>query len=266
MFFMDSGFLTLVVGGAVIGMCIGMTGVGGGSLMTPWLNAIGTPLPTAIGTDLIYATLTKASSVFTHHRQGTIHWNITFRLAAGSLPAALLTALALRLLFPEADYSDIVRFSLGFMLLVTAAMLFFRERLQRLAKQGDPRLRFLRSPRHPLARTVIAGAVVGVLVTLSSVGAGVFGTVALLLLYPHLMPNEIVGTELAHAVPLTLVAGLGHWLLLGNIDWNLLTALLIGSVPGAILGARVAGYMPQKTLGIVLSVILAFLGLRLLLN
>ena len=262
---MTGEFLTLVAGGAVIGLCIGMTGVGGGSLMTPWLNSIGTPLPMAIGTDLIYATVTKASGVLTHHRQGTIHWNITLRLAAGSLPAALLTAIALRLLFPDADYSDLIRLSLGFMLLVTALMLFFRERLQRLAKRGNTLLRFIHSPRHPIMRTVIAGAIVGVLVTLSSVGAGVFGTAALLLLYPHLMPNEVVGTELAHAVPLTLVAGLGHWLLLGNVDLNLLLALLIGSVPGAFLGARIAGYMPQRVLGVTLAIILAFLGLRLLL-
>ena len=251
----------LLAGGAV-GLAIGMTGIGGGSLMTPILVFMNYPLRLAIGTDLLYAAVTKAGGVLAHHRQGTIHWPIALLLACGSLPAATLTAATLLWVFDsQHNYSALLQFSLGIMLLGTATVLLLRPWLKMLGGRQQQE-RELAPPR---LLTVTIGVVLGVLVTLSSVGAGAIGTAVLLHLYPKLSPSEVIGTELAHAVPLTLIAGLSHWLLLGNVDFGLLLGLLCGALPMVYLGTRISTIMPQTLLRLLLVLILGAMGLRFIL-
>ena len=260
-----SDLLILVAGGAVVGLAIGMTGVGGGSLMTPFLNFLGLPLPAAIGTDLLYATATKAGGVLTHHHLDTIRWNITLRLASGSVPAAILTAMSLKVLFTDREYERILGFSLGLMLVATATMLVFRKKLLELSVREEIAAKPPLFVRHANIATVVTGFLLGVFVTLSSVGAGVLGTAALLLLYPHLKPLEVIGTELAHAIPLTMIAGISHWLLLDNVRWMLLLYLLIGSLPAVYIGTRISTLMSQDILRMVLALVLGLIGLRFIL-
>lgn len=252
--------LLYILTGAGVGFAVGLTGVGGGSLMTPMLLLFGFPTHIAIGTDLIYAAVTKASGVLTHHRQLTVDWVIVRRLAAGSLPASLLTILVLSRIFQDpAEYRGILLSTLGVMLILTSIVLLMRRRLQAWhARAASP------SPwldRNRPAVTVAAGAFLGICVTLSSVGAGAFGAALLFLLYPVLSSVRVVGTDLAHAVPLTLIAGLGHWHL-GHIDWMLLGSLLIGSIPAIHVGSRLANQVPERVLQSGLASLLLLIGVK----
>ncbi len=255
-------FLQNLLAGGVVGLAIGATGIGGGSLMTPLLSFMGYPLRIAIGTDLLYAAVTKAGGVLAHHRHGTIRWPIALLLACGSLPAAALTATLLLWIFDgQHNYDALLQLSLGVMLLGTATVLLLRPWLQRLGQLQHPQPDW----QLPRLMTIAVGVVLGVLVTLSSVGAGAIGTAVLLHLYPKLTPSEVIGTELAHAVPLTLIAGLSHWLLLGNVDFKLLLGLLCGALPMVYLGTRLSIIMPQAVLRILLVLILGAMGLRFIL-
>ncbi|RKQ96405.1 hypothetical protein C7446_3006 [Kushneria sinocarnis] len=250
-------FLLYICAGAGVGVAVGLSGIGGGSLMTPLLLMFGFPAHIAVGTDLLYAAITKASGVFSHHRQGHVEWSIVGRLATTSVPAAIVTLVLLNLLFDGAHgYSDLITGTLGVMLIVTAGLVIFRAPLQQLAyRRSDWATRYRRE------LTLLAGLVLGVCVTLSSVGAGVFGTAVLMLLYPAFRSGRIVGTDIAHAVPLTLIAGFGH-LLLGNVDFMLLAALLIGSIPAIHLGAWLTRFMPDRLLRGALTLLLLFMGVR----
>lgn len=248
--------------GFVVGAIVGLTGVGGGSLMTPLLVLVfGVSPATAVGTDLLYAAATKAGGGAVHARRGHVRWDVVARLGAGSIPGALLTIAALSLLaIDRAALSMIVTHALGVALLLTAAALVLKRRLQawgRRAEHGWPE-------RRQAALTVGVGAVLGVLVALSSVGAGALGVAALFFLYPQLRAAEIVGSDIAHAVPLTLVAGLGH-AHLGTVDWTLLGALLLGSLPGIWLGSSLAARVPESLLRAVLALLLVVIGSRLVL-
>lgn len=247
--------------GAAVGFTIGLTGVGGGSLMTPLLLLFGFPPQVAIGTDLLYAGITKTGAAVLHARQDNVDWRIVRLLAAGSLPGAGLTSALLALLGRHArDYSALLTASLGLMLIATAGVLLFRRPLQRLASAGGGVLA-RRAQAHGGAITLATGGALGVLVTLSSVGAGALGTALLLLLYPALGARRIVGTELTHAVPLTLVAGLGH-LGLGHVDPQLLAALLLGSLPAIHLGTRLGSHLPSRLLNSLLAFTLMSLGVK----
>jgi uncharacterized membrane protein YfcA len=229
--------------------------------MTPLLILFNVPYAIAIGTDLLYAAITKASGVYMHHKRKTIEWDIVFTLAAGSIPASIFTALVLRKLFEGEDYAHILTTTLGVMLMITAAVLMFKQRIQQYVSshqnmQGDV------VHRHHKVATFISGILLGVCVTLSSVGAGAFGTAVLMVLYTRLSASKIVGTDLAHAVPLTLVAGLSHLFLLGNVDFQLLAGLLIGSLPAVYLGTKAGTKLPDKIMYQILSVILLILGVR----
>jgi uncharacterized membrane protein YfcA len=247
--------------GFVVGAVVGLTGVGGGSLMTPLLVLLfGIHPATAVGTDLLYAALTKAGGTVAHARNRTVDWRVTGLLAAGSLPAAALTLAAIGWFHVSRDaFSQVVSGALGLALLFTAAALVFKSRVQRfaLAHTSDAW-----HTRWVAPATVAVGALLGVLVSLSSVGAGALGATALLFLYPTLATKHIVGTDIAHAVPLTLVAGLGHWWL-GNIDWALLGALLIGSLPGIWLGSQLAAKVPERYLRGALASLLVLIGGKL---
>lgn len=227
--------------------------------MTPLLLLFGFPAPVAIGTDLMYASITKTGGIVAHHRQHTINWNIVGRLALGSIPASLITIWLLNNYFTDSDaYARILTSSLGFMLILTALVLLFRQKIL-AAGEHDGIIHWLQE--HSKPTTITMGFFLGMLVTLSSVGAGAFGTAILMILYPTLASVRVVGTDLAHAVPLTLVAGIGH-LLLGNVDFTLLLCLLIGSLPATQMGAHLGRKLPELLLQRILAVILLAMGVR----
>lgn len=258
---MEAGY---IIAGLAVGFIVGLTGVGGGSLMTPILLWFGINPATAVGTDLLYAAITKAGGVVVHHKQRNIDWKVTGWLAAGSVPAALVTVLALHVVKPDVGtLNAVIKHSLGFALILTALAIIFKKSLLSFAQRhaGD----WLDMPPRRLnLLTVIVGLLLGVIVTLSSIGAGALGTVALFLLYPLIPTSRLVGTEIAHAVPLTAIAGLGH-AGLGNIDWFVLTSLLAGSLPGIWMGSRLTGRAPDKILRPCLAVMLALVGGKLVL-
>jgi uncharacterized membrane protein YfcA len=257
----------LPLSGFAVGLLVGLTGVGGGSLMTPLLVLLfGFKPATAVGTDLLYAAITKSGGSWVHHRHDNIDWGITGRLALGSVPAAGLTVLLLAQLGVQGHgdrnaTEGLISVVLGVALLLTALSLFFRQRLLDYAKRRSASADF--SNRHVAGLTIAVGAVLGVLVTISSVGAGALGVTALTFLYPQLATRRIVGSDIAHAVPLTLVAGLGHWWL-GTVDGMLLVSLLIGSLPGIALGAHFAAKVPERALRGLLASVLLLVGGKLI--
>ena len=242
-----------VVSGFAVGLLVGMTGVGGGSLMTPLLILLfGVHPTTAVGTDLLYAAATKTGGSLVHGLGRSIHWPAVIRLAAGSLPASVATMLAMWQLNLDASaQKTVVNLVLCFALLLTATSLIFRkaimERYRKRLEHVDDRTTAI--------LTVATGVALGVLVSISSVGAGAVGVTALLLLYPRLPMVTIVGSDIAHAVPLTLVAGFGHWAL-GSVDWSLMGVLLMGSLPGIIIGSYSALRVPERVLRVTLAVVL----------
>jgi len=242
-----------VASGFGVGLLVGMTGVGGGSLMTPLLILLfGIHPATAVGTDLLYASATKVGGSVVHSWVRSIHWPAVIRLAGGSIPASLVTMLVLWRFNLEGEAGrSLVNIVLCFALMLTAASLIFRK-----AILESLRWRMERLDARTIARaTVVVGVLLGVLVSISSVGAGAVGVTALLLLYPQLPMARIVGSDIAHAVPLTLVAGLGHWAM-GAIDWHLMGVLLMGSLPGIVLGSYLATRVPEMALRLLLAVTL----------
>src|SRR5271155_2079319 len=245
--------LLFILSGFLVGVLVGLTGVGGGSLMTPLLVLIfGVQATTAVGTDLLYAAVTKSGGTVVHHRRGTIDWQVTRRLATGSIPAAILTLTVLyKLGVRGGTASPLITVMLGCALILTAICVVSHRQLRMLtATRGtEP------APRRLGVLTIIVGLVLGVLVTLSSVGAGAIGMTALVLLYPRTPIAKLVGSDIAHAVPLTLIAGVGHWLL-GSVDWVLLGSLVIGSLPGIFFGSHLSARVPDKVLRPVLATII----------
>ncbi len=249
-----------VVSGLVVGTAVGLTGVGGGSLMTPILILFfGVSPVAAVGTDLLYAAATKSVGSLVHGAHSTINWKVVGRLALGSVPAAIVTLLVLNSLGVETSKTNkLVSEVLAVALFITAAALLFRTRL--LAYYAD-KVGTL-TPRQTLGYTVLTGAILGVLVSSTSVGAGALGVTALILLYPELPAVRLVGSDIAHAVPLTLVAGGGHWLL-GNINFTLLGTLLLGSIPGILIGSVLAPRVPEIVLRRAMAVVLLLVALKL---
>ncbi len=250
-----------VLSGFAVGALVGLTGVGGGSLMTPLLILLFHIHPTtAVGTDLLYASVTKTGGSLVHSLNRTIDWRIVTRLALGSLPASLLTLLVFHLLaIDPTSMNLLITRVLGVALLATALALIFRKRL--LASYAR-RVGIL-SETQTITFTVLTGVALGVLVTISSVGAGALGVTALILLYPGLPVVKIAASDIAHAVPLTLVAGLGH-LMSGGIDVAILISLLAGSLPGIILSSFLAPRLPDLAIRLILAATLLVSGLRLL--
>ena len=260
MFF--SGFNVLYsASGFGVGMLVGLTGVGGGALMTPLLVLLfGIHPATAVGTDLLYASITKTAGTVVHGLSDTVDWKITRRLAYGSVPATAVT-LAFLAYFSHRSgggAAGLITTVLGFALILTAIALLFRKRILDFfaSRVGEF------EPGRTKTLTIVLGAVLGVLVSLSSVGAGALGVTVLLILYPRLPVARIVGSDIAHAVPLTLIAGIGHWFL-GSIDWALLGSLLIGSIPGITIGSYIGARIPDRVLRPILASTLAVVGGRL---
>jgi hypothetical protein len=246
--------------GLVVGLLVGFTGVGGGSLMTPMLVLLFHIHPaTAVGTDLLYAGCTKSVGTVVHGASGTIDWGIVGRLAAGSVPASAITLLALAHFHAKAEAGHgVITSVLGVALILTAIAILFRRLIMKFFadRVGDI------EPGRRTWLTVLLGVVLGVLVSVSSVGAGAIGVTVLLVLYPKLPAAKLVGSDIAHAVPLTLLAGFGHWLM-GSVDFSLLISLLVGSVPGIIVGSLLASRAPDSVLRPILASTLALVGGRL---
>jgi len=248
-----------IFAGFFVGLLVGLTGVGGGSLMTPILLIFfNVKAAVAVGTDLLYASITKTAGIFAHGKLGNIDWHIVRLLAYGSVPASIITTLYLRGLDVTSDSAVAeIKFWLGIALLLTSLSVLFRQQLTKLSKTGH-----WVSPNYTPALTVILGIILGFLVTLTSVGAGALGVTALLILYPKAPITRIVGTDVAHAVPLTLVAGLGH-VSLGTVDYPLLGTLLIGSIPGIWIGSHLSSKVAEHWVRTVLALILVYVGQKL---
>lgn len=253
--------LAYSLAGLAVGILVGMTGVGGGSLMTPLLVLLfGFHPVTAVGTDLLYASATKSAGTVVHGLGGTVDWKIVRRMALGSVPATIVTLLVLHYAGARFDGTDrVITVTLGLALIATAIAMLFRTRI--IARFGHT-LDAVSDQK--IARlTILLGAGLGVLVSISSVGAGALGMTALLILYPRLPTIRLVGSDIAHAVPLTFIAGAGHWAM-GSVDVSLLVSLLIGSVPGIIFGSLVSARIPEKILRTLLAATLAVVGGKLI--
>ena len=244
-----------VVAGLLVGLLVGLTGVGGGSLMTPLLVLMfGVNPQTAVGTDLLFAAGTKTVGSTVHGWRATVNWAIVGLLAAGSIPASIVSLVVLNTMsHPPASAQNIMLLVVAVMLVFTSITVLFQQKLiDYAAARGAARARV----RSTVLPTILLGAVLGAAVTFSSVGAGAIGVTILILLYPGQPVAKIVGTDIAHAVPLTLVSGLGHWFI-GDVNGVLLVNLLVGSVPGVIVGSLVSSRAPDKVLRPILAVVLA---------
>ena len=250
--------------GFTVGFIVGMTGVGGGSLMTPILVlGFGFSPVVAVGTDLLYAAITKSGGILFHHQHKNIDWTVVKRLCMGSIPACLISIYILRELQNRGiEYNHIITTSLSIALILTSLVLLFRKQIQKTSEQE--RFASIRALHAQIQKpaTILCGALIGALVTLSSVGAGAFGAAILVFLYPKLKTIQIVGTDLAHAVPITLIAGLGH-LHLGTVNLLLLAGLLVGSIPGIYLGSRVATLLPDRIIRPLLASMLFLIGVKM---
>jgi uncharacterized protein len=246
--------------GFLVGLLVGLTGVGGGSLMTPLLVLLfGIHPSTAVGSDLLYAATTKAVGTSVHGFRGSVDWRVVGRLAAGSAPMTVVTILLCAFFGVTHTNSHFLNDALGVALTITACFVIFQSQVTRLFSNALGEV----GERQRLLLTVLTGALLGVIVTLTSVGAGAIGVTALIVLYPKLSPARIVGSDIAHAVPLTLLAGAGHWWL-GDVNFDLVGTLLLGSIPGVILGSLWSTKMPDRALRVALAAVLLVVGVRLL--
>jgi uncharacterized protein len=239
--------------GFAVGLLVGMTGVGGGALMTPILILLfGVHPATAVGTDLLYAAATKTGGSLVHGLARSIDWRVVRRLATGSIPATVATLAVLSHFNLNGEAAaSLITLVLSIALLLTAVALIFGEPLVAVyrARVSEP------EPERTAISTILVGVALGALVSISSVGAGAIGVVALVLLYPQLPTAKIVGSDIAHAVPLTLIAGTGHWMM-GSVDWHIIGSLLAGSLPGIFIGSYFAIRVPERALRLVLAMTL----------
>ncbi len=259
-----------IASGFLVGVLVGVTGVGGGSLMTPLLVFLfGFKPLVAVGTDLLFAAITKTGGVWVHHdKHQSVDWRVVRTLSIGSLPFSIMTIFVIKhLLAVGKEVSTLVTYSLGVALILTACAILIRSVLTRNDVEREIENIKISSGRFnnmQIPATIFTGAVLGVLVTLSSVGAGALGTIAILFLYPKMSTLKVVGTDLAHAIPLTAIAGFGHWTL-GHVNFALLGSLLVGSLPGIWLGSLLGAKIPERILRPVLASILLLVGLKFVL-
>jgi len=266
---MEWGF---TLAGLFVGTMIGMTGVGGGSLMTPILIFGFSIQPAiAVGTDLLFAAITKSGGIWAYWKHSVVHWTVVFRLAAGSIPASLLTLYLLNNSgIAEGQHSDLITSALGVALILTSSALLLKGAIANIlqTRKGHPVVnalyRIRQEEHYKTTATIITGAFLGVMVTMSSVGAGALGAVILLFLYPKMKGVEIVATDIAHAVPLTAIAGLGHSTV-GTVDWSLLSFLVLGSLPGIYIGSHLGVKIPDHVMRPLLAILLLGVGIKCLL-
>ncbi len=255
-----------IAAGALVGLIIGLTGVGGGSLMTPILVlGFGIPPAIAVGTDLLYAALTKCGGVFFHHKNNTIDWKVVFLLGSGSIPCSMITISILEHLKQSGvNFDHIIMLTLSVMLILTSFIILIKSRLILFIQKNHDdsfAVNFIRHYKPQI--TVFCGCILGCVVTLSSVGAGAIGSAILFLLYPRKSSIAIVGTDIAHAVPLTAIAGLGH-LHFGSVDFGLLFGLLLGGIPAIYLGSLIGKNLPDNILRPLIALLLLGMGIKLM--
>jgi hypothetical protein len=264
--------LEFIAAGLFVGIMVGMTGVGGGSLMTPILIFGFSVQPAiAVGTDLLFAAITKSGGILSYWRHNVVNWLVVKRLAIGSITTTILTLWLLNVTGAnDGRHDGVITAALGLALILTSSALLFKNAAANLlrAKDGHPVVnalfRLRQDEKHKALATILTGAFLGVMVTMSSVGAGALGAVVLLFLYPKMKGVEIVATDIAHAVPLTAIAGLGHSTM-GTVDWTLLTYLLVGSLPGIYIGSHLGIKIPDTVMRPLLAVILLVIGVKCLL-
>ncbi|MDN5512749.1 sulfite exporter TauE/SafE family protein [Acinetobacter sp.] len=270
------GSIEYILAGVLVGFCVGITGVGGGSLMTPILISLFKIEPhIAIGTDLLYAAISKFCGSMVHAKKMNIVWPIVIWLAVGSIPASFATHWVLEnYLSQSSSYKSVLTMVLGFMLTLTGVSIIFRGHIERFFtkfRKDEPldmtqdleKVNF--QTKNKRAYIVIMGIILGVFVTLSSVGAGAFGIMALVLMFPNLPMIRIIGSDVVHAVLLTLVAGLGH-MSSGNVDLHLLGWLLVGSIPAIVVGTLISSRLPEKIIRKILGITLFALGMNFMLH
>lgn len=249
--------------GAITGFLVGMTGVGGGALMTPALIIFGVNPSVAVGTDLFYASITKSFAVWRYHIQKLIQWRVVGLVCLGSIPSALVIIGILHYL-PNLDTVDlIIEHIIGFALLFVALFLVFKDRIIHKPEQGVSENNETWLSKHLNPLTISGGIILGAMITITSIGAGALGIVLILTLYRSLGMNKVVGTDLSQALPIAIVASLGH-LSLGNINFTLLIALLIGSLPAVFIASKLAARIPEKIFRIIMAILLAAIGCRLI--
>ncbi|EHU1906319.1 sulfite exporter TauE/SafE family protein [Acinetobacter baumannii] len=267
-----SGAFEFILAGMLVGFCVGITGVGGGSLMTPILIGLFRIEPhIAIGTDLLYAAISKFCGSMVHAKKLNIVWPIVLWLAVGSIPASFGTAWVLEhYLSQSTHYKAVLTMVLGFMLTLTGVSIIFRTRIEKFFnkfrnKENTQTENELLAVQNKRTYIVIMGIILGVFVTLSSVGAGAFGIMALVIMFPNLPMIRIIGSDVVHAVLLTLVAGLGH-MSAGNVDFVLLMWLLVGSIPAIIIGTLISSRMPERLIRKILGITLFALGVNFMVH
>ncbi|SEO11368.1 sulfite exporter TauE/SafE family protein [Acinetobacter sp. yr461] len=267
-----SGAFEFILAGMLVGFCVGITGVGGGSLMTPILISLFRIEPhIAIGTDLLYAAISKFCGSMVHARKLNIVWPIVLWLAVGSIPASFVTSWVLEhYLSQSTHYKAVLTMVLGFMLTLTGVSIIFRSRIEKFfnrfrSKEVTQTENEQLAIHHKRLYIIIMGIILGVFVTLSSVGAGAFGIMALVIMFPNLPMIRIIGSDVVHAVLLTLVAGLGH-MSAGNVDFTLLMWLLVGSIPAIIVGTLISSRMPERLIRKILGITLFALGVNFMIN
>lgn len=255
--------LTYIISGFAVGTLVGLTGVGGGSLMTPLLTLLfGVSPAVAVGTDLAFASITKATGTLTHRLRGSVEWHVVRLLCVGALPAALVATLALKYFGGlSQELGQIIRYSIAVSVLLTVVAILYRSKLVAWINAHPERQL---EGKKLASATIIAGAILGILVTISSIGAGAIGATILVLLYPKMPAAHVAGTDIAYAVPLTAIAAIGQWWL-GSINWELLGSLLLGSVPGITLGSLAAKAVPEKFLRGILATTLTLVACKLVL-
>lgn len=266
------GPVEFILAGVLVGFCVGITGVGGGSLMTPILISLFRIEPhIAIGTDLLYAAISKFCGSLVHAKKLNIVWPIVLWLALGSIPASFITHWVLdNYLSNSTHYKTVLTMVLGFMLTLTGLSIMFRAQIERffdkirVEKKGNLSEQAFNIEGKKLY-VIIMGVVLGVFVTLSSVGAGAFGIMALILMFPNLPMIRIIGSDVVHAVLLTSVAGFAH-MTSGNVDFHLLGWLLVGSIPAIIVGTLISSRMPEKLIRKILGITLFTLGVNFIIN
>ncbi|OTG65125.1 sulfite exporter TauE/SafE family protein [Acinetobacter silvestris] len=265
------GPMEFILAGVLVGFCVGITGVGGGSLMTPILISLFKIEPhIAIGTDLLYAAISKFCGSMVHAKKLNIVWPIVIWLALGSIPASLMTHWILdHYLSQSSHYKAVLTTVLGFMLTLTGLSIMFRVHIERFFSRFRQTSDLEQTPKFDIEGkriyVVIMGFTLGVLVTLSSVGAGAFGIMALILMFPNLPMIRIIGSDVVHAVLLTSVAGFAH-MSSGNVDFHLLGWLLMGSIPAIIIGTLISSHLPERMIRKILGITLFALGINFILH
>jgi uncharacterized membrane protein YfcA len=254
----------VALAGAITGLLVGMTGVGGGSLMTPLLVLVFGVAPlSAVGTDLWFAAITKLAATGIHSRHGLIDWQVARRLWLGSLSASALAIVLIGRLSDRPEMASVVKITVACAVIVTAVGLLFQRRLHSLGRKPGLRIDST-AIRLQAPLTVLAGAVLGALVSLTSIGAGALGVVFLVYLYPlRLTPPRLIATDIVHAIPLAIFAGVGH-LIIGNVDFALMTNMLLGSIPAVLVGATLSSRLPHQALRVSLVVLLLLVGTKLI--